>query len=70
VSEYKYDDNFITISQVDESECEKAGLKDAKNKRYYIIEVLQKSVIGPLDRGSFEAEFKKLRIGGELFLNE
>ena len=39
VSECKYNDDFITVAQTDSIKCEAVGLKSARNKRYYIINV-------------------------------
>jgi hypothetical protein len=68
VSEYKYDDDFITVSQVDTAECNRVGLENSKSKRYYIINVHKESVLGPLDRKKFEIEFERNKIEDDLYI--
>lgn len=68
VSDYKYNDDFITVSQVDTSECRQVGLANAKNKKFYIINVHKKLVLGPFDKKNFEIAFTQNRIKKDLYI--
>src|SRR5688500_2145770 len=39
VQEYKYDEKFITVAQIDSLECEQVGGEMVTKKNFYIIDV-------------------------------
>ena len=67
VSEYKFNDSFITASQIDEKAC-KDGLIKAEQKFFYIIDVHKEVLYGPLSKNIFLNKLNELQIDKKLLI--
>jgi len=67
VSEYKFDDNFITASQIDENACR--DNLPVRNKRFYIIDIKKSVLYGPLSKEDFFKKNDELKVDRELLLS-
>lgn len=68
VSEYKFDDNFITACQIDEKACENDSIK-IKDKLFYIIDVQKEVLYGPLSKSAFLDQLNKLKVDKKLVID-
>ena len=66
VSEYKYDDDFITVTQIDTTKCNQSAVITNSDKKFFIIDNKNEEVLGPFDGEEFNAEFDKLKISHAL----
>ena len=66
VSEYKFDDSFITACQIDENACEKN--LNIKNKLFFIIDVKREVLYGPLSKNDFLEKLNELKADRKLII--
>ena len=68
VSEYKYDDNYITVAQIEELKCEKSIQINEEDKKFFIIDNKNEKLLGPFSHANFKVEFDNLQINKDLFV--
>jgi len=68
VSDYKFDDNYITVAQIDELKCNQSAQTNKEDKKFFIIDNKNEKLLGPFSYTNFKAEFDKLQISKKLFL--
>lgn len=67
VSEYKFDDSFITACQIDEKACENDSI-EIKNKLFFIIDVKKEVLYGPLSKNIFLEKLSALKADTKLII--
>lgn len=68
VSEYRFNDNFITACQINPKACEIDSIK-MKDKLFYIIDVKNEIVFGPLSKPVFLKKLTDLKAEKKLFID-
>lgn len=67
VSEFKFDDDFITACQIDEKACDSNSVNN-KDKLFYVIDVQKEVLYGPLSKTAFSDKLNELKVDKKLFL--
>jgi len=68
VLEFKYDDNYITVAQIDEIKCEQSTPINTKDKKFFIIDTKKEKLLGPFTHLDFKVKFGELHISEILSL--
>jgi hypothetical protein len=69
VSNYKYNDEFITVRQDDSVKCERSETITTRDKKFFIVDVKRETVLGPYDSLHFSQKFAELDLPTELLVN-
>jgi len=67
VSQYKFNNSFITVCQVNEKACENDSINTI-DKLFYIIDVKKEILYGPLSNTAFSDKLNELEVDKKLFL--
>jgi len=68
VSEYKCDDDYVTVAQIDEQKCIQSAIISKTDKKFFIIDNKKEQLLGPFSHTDFKTTFETLRINKNLFL--
>ena len=68
IADYRYNDHFLTVLQIDSASCEHPSKSNAINTRFFIVDNSQKKVVGPLSQTAFTDSCTQLSVPADLRL--